>query len=85
MRKRIIYILTAFLIMLSVVSCGKSKDDTLTRFEFVETYGAYGDYSFHRIRDVETGVEYILINGYCELSMTPLYDSNGEVVVTKGE
>ena len=89
MHKRIIYILIVLCLSVISTSCGKVDSTTEPllkgRFDYVETIGSSGDCDFHIIRDSETGVEYIWMNGYGRMALCPLYDSNGEIVVEKGE
>ena len=89
MTKRVIYILTMFCLCASLVSCGKTESNTNPklkgRFDYMETVGGSGDCDFHIIRDSETGVEYIWMNGYGRIALCPLYDSSGNIVIEKGK
>lgn len=87
MRKKIIVSL-----LLSVLLTGCSSSETAmddgpkfekSRFEYIDTLDEYWSIDMYLIRDKETGVNYILSNGYCASSMCPLYDENGNVVITK--
>ena len=88
MRKKII--VSVFL--LSVLLTGCSSNDTTmdggpkfekSRFEYIDTLDEYWSIDMYLIRDKETGVNYILSAGYQASSMCPLYDENGNVVITK--
>lgn len=88
MRKKII----VSVLLSSVLLTGCSSNETAmgdgpkfekSRFEYVDTLDEYWSIDMYLIRDKETGVNYILSNGYCASSMCPLYDENGNVVITK--
>lgn len=89
MRKRILCILSIICLSTFSTSCGENSWPTSNRLkgrlEYIETIGDSGDCDFHIIRDSETGVEYIWMNGYGRMALCPLYDDNGEIVVKKGE
>jgi hypothetical protein len=67
------------------------KDDVTTElleesgFEIIDKIGHYGDVSIYLVYHSETKVEYIFVNGYCETSLCPYYDDNGNIVIYKGE
>lgn len=85
----VLAVLSAFLL----TGCGSGGYEYLepefidSRFEYVGSldivdipvdYDAY----IYQIRDTETGVNYIYLAGYCRSSICPMYDADGQVVVT---
>lgn len=54
-------------------------------FVVIDRLGKSGDTYFYLVYDTGTNVEYILVDGYCETSLCPRYNRNGDVIVHKGE
>lgn len=80
----------ALIILSSVLLSGcsdSSLDFDTDRFECIKRIDEFDTTDMYIIRDKETGVNYILSYGYETSMMCPLYDSDGNVVVTneKGE
>ena len=90
--KKIIAIVLIVVMLLSMVACAPSEEPynyMLSKFEdmgfgFIKEFGNVGDYDFYLLYDYETGAEYILIQGYCEMNLTPYYGADGEVVIYNG-
>ena len=83
-----------FIIMFCLVACNVADDidDKATEkyaentgFVIIKKLGECGDTCTYLVYDAETKVEYILIDGYCETSLCPYFDENGDVVIYKGE
>lgn len=86
MKKKVI----ALIILLSVllIGCSGNNDSPhltfeIDRFEYIEKIDECELVNMHVIRDRETGVNYIVADGYKTVTMCPLYDSEGDVVVTE--
>lgn len=58
-----------------------------SRFEYVGDLDTidipvYDDAPIYQIRDTETGANYIYLAGHYRASICPMYDADGQVVVT---
>ena len=92
--KKLLITLLAIVMIFCFVGCNE-RDTAYDRqvnefmadsgFVLIERIGKQGDTYMYLVYDAESKVEYILIEGYCETSLCPYYDSNGEVVIYKGE
>lgn len=71
--------------------CDSTADDKLEdpRFEIVETIYVKNInanlYNGYVIRDTDTGVNYLYLDGHRRACLTPLYDENGNVLVGETE
>ena len=86
------YIKKFLILLLSVflIGCGSTDDsDELgnngvrnvpNRFGIIETHQEGGTL-WYVIYDKKTGVEYLLMDAYYRQALTPLYDSDGEVIL----
>lgn len=88
-RTSILAVLPAFLLMCcSAVGYEYREPEFIdSRFEYVGDLDIVdipvaNDAYIYQIRDTETGVNYIYLAGYYRSSICPMYDADGQVVVT---
>lgn len=91
--KKFVAIALVIFTLCSFVGCGavssmenipENKFDN-SGFVVIKQIGNIGIDEVYLVYNVETKVEYILIDGYQEISMCPYYDENGNIVIYKGE
>lgn len=81
-------VLIAFLLTGCGSRCEYFKPEFIdSRFEYVGDLDTIDipvddDAPIYQIRDTETGVNYICIAGHYRASICPMYDADGQVVVT---
>ena len=92
--KKLLIILCLIAMVFCFTGCDKrdqlqyeAVNNMVTDMDFVviEEISHYGDTYIYLVYDSETNVEYILVDGYCETSLCPRYNRNGDVMVHKGE
>ena len=81
MKKKIIIVMAAMVVLLSLTACGKQADDKMNvQTETVPTYVTDNTYVY---LDPETGVNYLIYDGYNCAGMSVRYNSDGYIMITK--
>lgn len=78
--KKLKVLLLVVLSCLLLSGCGSELEEG-GRFVTVDTAQDVGDGHIYIIKDTETGVNYIYIKASYMSGISPLYDSNGEIVI----
>lgn len=89
-------LLVLFIIVMTICLIGCDTDNKIAYgaaedyvedlgFAIIKQLSEHGDAYTYLVYDKETKVEYILVDVFCEKSLCPYYDENGEVVIYKGE
>ena len=98
--KKLLVILCLVVMVFCFAGCGNTEGPTVFNdttdqvvikqmeqagFVVIERLSKYGDTYMYLVYDEKTKVEYILTEGYCETSLCPYFNENGELVIYKGE
>ena len=80
--KKIIIVIMMVMVFLSLTACGKQEinDKTNTQTETIPEYVTDNTYVYV---DPETGVNYLIYDGYNRAGMSVRYNSDGYIMITK--
>jgi uncharacterized lipoprotein NlpE involved in copper resistance len=83
--KKLIIIGLCLIVLFSLVGCNKNKGDNIlgNRFEIKEVIEESFYANVYLVVDKSTGVNYYWIAAGYGKSLTPVYDSEGKIVVDK--
>ena len=81
--KKIFVTLMMVVTVLSLTACGQqAKDETNTQTVQEDTMRYASGNNVYVYVDPETGVNYLIYNGYKSGGITPRYDSEGNIMIT---
>ena len=88
--KKILTLLLTIILCLGLCGCGTEFTDpdyntTIKKSEYFKTEIVEHTNTGYVIRDIETNVLYIIIDGYSGTMIVPLYNADGSLKLYKGE
>lgn len=88
--KKILALLLVIILCIGLVGCGTKFQDpdynaTITNSKYFKAEIVEHTNTGYVIRDIETNVLYIIIDGYSGTMMVPLYNADGSLKLYEGE